>query len=298
MKTIQNKNGLSIQYLNLSDSIDTTAFSELAYFFVEYQKDGKPLSHIIDEKQFELLSQGETYDYDWHNSVHLIKSEGLKLIEKYSFWGLENFYKMANQTDSPITRTHLFSHNIANDRFDHNHFTFVKLIENYNSKFAWLDIEGKIHCEPFVINGSPISELHNTKYFLDDFAEELSHRNDIAFITHTGRWEKHPPTILFAPLTGNEPTIGGVISEMEHHIEEGESWPEETEELSIIYYPNENNIQQLIEFNPGIQGKLPENKNKGNYFVERLILNIILGGEKFLIHPPQEEEVIVRKFRH
>lgn len=296
MENMQNKNGLSIQYLNLSAIIDTSAFSDLAYFVVQYHQYGKRTSQILDENQFHALSQGDSFEYNWHNAVHFMHSEGLTLIEKYGFMNLEHFYQMANNQPSPVKRAELFSHNMQN--YSDTNFQLVKLIENYNSKFAWQDLEGNLHCEPFILNGSPMSELHNAKYFLDEFAEELSHRNDIAFLTYTGRWEKNSSTILFAPLTGEEESIGGVISEMEHHIEEGESRPEETEELNLLYYPNQDNIQQLIDFNPRIQIQIPEYKKKDNYIVERFIINTILNGEKFLINPPVEEEVIVRKFRH
>lgn len=296
MKNMQNKNGLSIQYLNLSEIIDTSSFSDLAYFAVQIFQYGKKTSQILDENQFQALSQGDSFEYNWHNAVHFMHTEGLSLIEKYGFMSLEHFYEMANNQPSSIGRADLFSKNMQN--YTDINFQLVKLIENYNSKFAWQDLDGHLHCEPFVLNGSPMSELHNAKYFLDEFAEDLSHRKDVAFLTYTGRWENKPSTILFAPLTGEEESIGGVISEMEHHIEEGESRPEETEELNLLYYPNENNIQQLIDFNPRIEGQISENKKKGNFCVERFIINTILNGEKFLIHPPVEEEVIIRKFRH
>lgn len=296
MKNIQNKNGLSIQYLNLSEVIDTSSFSDLAYFIVEYVDGGKKMSQILDENQFQSLSQGKSFEYDWYNAVYFMHNEGLSLIEKYGFMSLERFYEMANNQPSPIKRADLFSKNLQN--YTDPNFQLVKRIENYALKFAWQDLKGYFHCEPFTLNGSPMSELHNAKYFLDEFAEDLSHRNDVAFLTYTGRWENKPSTLLFAPLTGEEQSIGGVISEMEHHIEDGESYPEETEELNLLYYPNQNNIQQLIEFHPAIHGREPENKKKDNFCVERFIINTILNGEKFLIHPPVEEEVIIRKFRH
>jgi hypothetical protein len=234
-------------------------------------------------------------DIDLHDSKKLIKKDMLNLIEKYGFYQLSYLYELDKKTEAP-QRDKMFSINIEKDLTNPD-FELIKMVRNVNFKFAWINLDGELKCEPFILDGCAKAQLHNNKYHIDDLAEHLSHRDDIAFITYTGRWDRNKSTLLKAPLNGNEDSIGGIISEMEHHLEEGESAPAESEEMTIVYYPGKDNIKKLIEFDSRIESKLPENKINQNYFVERYILNEVLGAKKFLIEPP-EVEVKVRKFKH
>lgn len=295
MKKLTTKNNLDIEYLNISEFIDTTGFSEYSYFLVKHQEKNKEVAYFLKETEFEKLVNGKSFDRDWHDSLLLLKKDMLKLVEKYGFYQMQYLYELDNKTKAP-ERHEMFSSNLEED-LNNSKFELVKMVKNPNYKFAWLDLEGNLKCEPFILDGSAKSELHNGKYHIDDLAEYLSHRSDIAFITHTGRWDEKKSTLLKAPLSGNEESIGGIISEMEHHLEEGESAPEETEEMTIVFYPNKDNVKKLIEFDSQIQSKLPENKINKNYFVERYILNEVLGAKQFLIEPP-EQEIKLRKFKH
>lgn len=295
MKTILSKNNLNIQYLNVSEMVDTTGFSELNYFFVKHEENDKEVSYFLNEHEFESLVKGVPITRDWHDSLMLLNKDSLDLIKKYGFYQLNYLYGLDKKVPAP-KRELMFSSNIERDLLN-NDFVLIKMVKNPNSKFAWLDLEGQLNSEPFIIDGSPKCELHNAKYYIDELAEHLSSAPNIAFITYNGRWDRDKSTMLFGPLSGKEESIGGVISEMEHHLEEGESHPSETEELNIVFYPNKDNIKVLIEFDSIIESRKPENRNNGNYFVERYIVNELLGAKEFLIEKP-EEIIKVRKFKH
>lgn len=295
MKNITTKNNLQIEYMNVSEKIDTTAFSEHTYFLVKHQENGQEVAYFLKDTEFEKLINGQVVDRDWHDSPLLIKKDMLNLIEKYGFYQLSYLYELDNKSKAP-KRDKMFSNDIEKD-LNNPEFELVKMVKNVNFKFAWMNLDGDLKCEPFILSGCAKAELHNNKYHIDDLAEYFSHREDIAFVTYTGRWDRDKSTLLKAPLTGKEDSIGGIISEMEHHLEEGESAPAESEEMTIVYYPNKNNIKKLIEFDSQIEGRLSENKITRNYFVERYIINEVLGAKQFLIEPPQEE-VKIRKFKH
>lgn len=298
MKTIHTPKNNIINYLNISEQIDTTGFSDLSYFFVNYiDKNKSEINKILDENQFQSLTKDLSFEYQHIDSVWLVKKELLSLIEKYSYYSFINNYKLHNEKKPSVNIREVFAtpKNFENSLND-SEYTLIKLIKNPNSKIAWMDIEGQLHCEPFLINGV-YAAFHNDKYDLDGFAEELSTRSDIAFITNTGRWAENKATLLFSPLEGNESSIGGIISNMEHHLEEGENPPPENEEMTILYYPNSDNIKMLIEFDPQIHGRTLENTKNQDFFVERYILNNILNGKKFLLNPIEEEKP-KRKFKH
>lgn len=295
MKQIKTKNNIDLQYMNISEIVDTTAFSEFSYFFVKYHEKGKEVSYFVDENQFFKRVEGEPIIRDWQDSVWLIKNEYFDIVPQYGFYQMEQLYSL-NREETPPKRADMFSNNIEQD-LTNPEYSLIKMIKNPHSKIAFMNLDGEIFSEPFLIDGSAICELHDAKYHLDELAESLSHRDDIAFITYTGRFDQEKSTMLGCPLTGNEPSIGGVISEIEHYLEEGESQPAEKEEITLFYFPNKNNVEYLLNFDSRTHGRLPENQKAGNYFVERYILNEILGAKEFLINPP-EVEVKVRKFKH
>ena len=295
MKKLTTKNNLELQYLNISQIIDTTAFSEFNYFLVKHEEKGKEVSYFVDENQFFKLVEGEPIVRDWQDSVWLIKNEYLDIVPQYGFYQMEYLYAL-NKEDTPPKRDNMFSKNFEQD-LTNEEYSLIKMIKNPHSKIAFMNLDGEIFCEPFIIDGSPICQLNDAKYHLDELAENLSHRNDVAFITYTGRWNKEKSSLLGGPLTGNEPGIGGIISNMKHHLEEGEAQPAEKEEMTVLYFPNQTNVEYLLKFDSGVEGKSPENVKAKNYFVERYILNEILEAKQFLINPP-EVEVKVRKFKH
>ena len=294
MKTVKTKKDKYIEYMNISESIDTTAFGAEPYFLVKGEQFGSEKYAFFSEKQLEDLIEGKLQRTSF-DTLFLIKKEGLDLIEKYSFYNMDYFYGLKHEIKSSI-KQHLFSKNPELDLLNPE-FTLIQIIKNPNYFFAWKEMDGKIRSEPITIKGDSKSELHNSKYFLDELAEHLSQRNDISFLTHTGRWERSKSTLLDAPLKGDEPSIGGIISEIEHHLEENDPTPSDTEEMTILYYPTPENVEQLILFNCQIEGKKPENYEKRNYFVERYILNEILGAKAFL-KAPIVEPIKVRKFKH
>lgn len=221
----------------------------------------------------------------------LIKQKSLDLIEKYG--KLPYLAQLDNQDP-----TKYISKNLKED-LENPEYTIIEMIDNPNLKFAWRDLKGKLHCEPFILNQYIMSELDNIHYHLDEFAEKLSQRHDVAFITYTERWSDNKSTLLFAPLKGDEKDIGGVINEITHHLEEGDAEPLEKEEINLIFYPNSENIEKVLFFAQNVEGRTSENTRRHVFFVERFIVRDILGGEEFYIDPnPPIEEKPKRKFKH
>jgi hypothetical protein len=55
MKNITTKNNLKIEYMNVSEMMDTTGFSEFSYFLVKHQEKNKNVSYFLKENEFEKL---------------------------------------------------------------------------------------------------------------------------------------------------------------------------------------------------------------------------------------------------
>lgn len=146
------------------------------------------------------------------------------------------------------------------------------------------DAQGVLYVEPYKMNYHE-GKLNDARYYLDDFAEYLSTRDDVGFLTYQNSYEEG--TVLNAPLSGSEPGIGRIISDIHHHLEEGEDMPQEREEINLVYYPPQHLVEELMNWKRQ-EGKI--------YTVEEYILKEHLGGDKFLKVP--DPAPAVRKFKN
>ena len=89
-----------------------------------------------------------------------------------------------------------------------------------------------------------------------------------------------------------------MIHDIEHHLEEGDEYPvDETESVSVIYFPDHKNVElikELVDLSRNSE-KL-DRKNKIFKVQEHVMVNI-LEGKKFL-KIPENKEVNKRKFKN
>jgi hypothetical protein len=289
MQKLDSKNpNLNIQFkpISLDKSGDLGSLFVVEYYLSSNQ--AKKTTIIANQDTLDTLKEGGT-DINEHHYM-LVKSSTLDMIKKYG----KLPFLAALDKQSTVKE---FSKNPVED-INNNEFEIIELVENPNHKLAWKDKSLTLHCEPFILTGHIMSELDDAHYYLDDFAEALSKRSDVAFIIYTERWSEREEGLLFAPLRGDEKGIGGVINEISHHLEDGDAEPEEKEEINLVFYPNSNNLEQVLFFDCDKEGRLPENKNRKVYYVERFIVRDILGGAEFYIEPEKPEVTPQRKFKH
>lgn len=327
IQKIQFSNKAILYYTKISDHFDLSQLinnQNSSYYAIEYiQNNKKVLSTFWNQYELEYFLKNQNqlrehfnspYQLDYFlrfqnqllnskNPTHdklnffLVHKDFIPSIEKYSFLNSNIF---SNTIKNFVHPRDLISHNFMQDILDPN-YALVQKIENSESLYVFKTLDGTLHSEPFLLFSHIRSQLDDSYLFLDDFVEELSHRNDVAFLTYGGRfnsYEDKDSAVLFAPLQGNEENIGGIIHDIEHHLEEGEEKPEEQETIYLIYYPKKEEIEFLMNWNLQVDRNSIDYKKKQIFFVERHIVRNILGGEKFLKNPYIEELVIVRKFKH
>ena len=266
MQTLQSQNpNLNIQF----EPIVSEKTGQLgALFVIEYYdtlNQAQKHSFIGNQEMLDTLKSGQT---EINQQKYLLAKEStLVMIEKYGK------LPYLAQLDKQSTVKEI-SKNPLTD-LQNNEFVIIELIENPNHKLAWKDKKAKLHCEPFILTSHIMSELDDAHYHLDELTQMLSLRSDVAFITYTARWAEKESSLLFGPLLGNEEGIGGIINDINHHLEEGDSEPEEKEEINLVFYPTSKNMEQVLFFDSQIDGRKPENLKRKVLFVERLIDAII-----------------------
>lgn len=262
-----------------------------------YQYDKLLQARVVNNNEAIAISKNpESIQSVFNNTnvlpILLVKSEYLDYMAKY---GRLSMYTDEGEKVSPPKDS------ISNkyvENANNNQYQFIQMVPNNHSVQIWKSSEGKIYSQPFILDYL-YGKISDTYFHLDDFVEKLSHRNDIAFLTYTECFAKEPVGILPCPLKGDENGIGGVINEIEHHIEEGESWPQEKETVTVIFYPSQEDLKKILSWNRDEEIKKPEVKKRRLYNVEQFIIEDILGGKEFLQHPiVEEEETPKRKFKH
>lgn len=300
------KDGSILYYTSLSQYFDLSKLTEKTNCYaVEYFQSKK--------KQFSSFFSQDQLDYFLKHQTNLLTNIGYIPIKEHSFslvhkdfvfsvekFGILNSHIFENTFPNMIHPKNMVSHNLMTD-ISNPDFTLVDFIESSESIKTFKTLDGELHSEPIFLFSYPKSQLNDEEIDLDAFVEELSKRDDVAFLTYAGRWDYYKgkkSTVLFAPLQGDEENIGGIIHDIEHHLEDGESIPEEKEEIFLIYYPKKDEIEYLSNWSEHIDRNSFDYQKKKIFFLERHIVRNILDGEKFLKHPIPDEPIIVRKFKH
>lgn len=230
-------------------------------------------------------------------SVMLVNDDFLHNITQYGRYK-NSFLRQFSDSPNNYDEGNMISSDYFND-IKSNKYHFIQYVENSHDKHIWQKGDGPIYMEPIILD-SGYANINDDTYFLDDLVEHLSHRDDIAFLTHLGRWDKETVGLLKCPLKGNEKGIGGVIYDIEHHLEEGDATPAEKETISVVYYPKQEDSKKIIAWHEEIDGRTPENRKRNIYFLDLFIIKDMLGGQQFLQKPPEltEAELPKRKFKH
>lgn len=246
-------------------------------------------------KAFEYISSEKELnkkEHDPQKRFFLVKKEFLEYVEKY---GLLNDH-ILNPDKKEFNVSTFFSKNIKED-INNDNFFIVKEIKNEHGIFAYSTEGNSICMGPVFLVEYYMTGIDDVNYKLDEFLENLSQRSDISLLCNMGRWEKDPVKPLTCPLKGNEPGVGKIIYDIEHHLEGNESSPAEKETFSLIFYPNEEQKKSILEFNIRDKDTRQPYIDRGIFNVEKYIVQDILGGEAFL-NRPFIEEVPKRKFKN
>lgn len=298
-------NNYSVTTQKLSQLTDVTHFvNGENLYLVEVVKDrNKKRSAVVtNEVLREILGNPANMhniikESDTNLHIMLVKEDFLENLTSLGRYKHTLVYQVGNN-NTQYNEGDSLSQDYFNDA-NKEGYKFIQSVANTHHKHIYKTGDGKIYMEPIVLD-SGYSNINDTTYFLDDFVEHLSKRDDIAFLTYLGRWDKHKPTLLKCPLKGDEKDIGGVIYDIEHHLEEGESQPSEKETITVVYYPKQDDIKKILAWNDDIDGRKKENLKRKMYFLDVYITKDLLGGQQFVQNPPELEEVDLpkRKFKH
>lgn len=223
----------------------------------------------------------------------LMKREGLAAVREFGWHEMSWLSELAGKKQSPRD---FLARNVFESAKEEG-FAVVEIKTNEQGRLALESLDGEKAFPPIFLRDHVITELDDTKYRLDEFAEALSKRDDVGFLVHLGRWAKGKPGLLKGPLRGDEEGIGGVISDLEHHLEEGESAPAEKEALNLVFYPSQEERERLFRWSERKEEARPENRKRKIFFMEREVVRDLLGGDAFRIPTPEEESVPKRKFK-
>jgi hypothetical protein len=295
-------NGFTIRYAPLSSFVDVSKFIDGDKFYVvEVKNENQVHSHICMQKNLEQIFEnpqsikGRLNTVETENYIWLVKDEMLTNLTKYG-WHLSRHLRQIEGVPEVNPMDDISKNNFED--YQKPGYQFVQRIDNEHNQQTFMTSKGEYFMAPFRLDYNE-AQLEDKTYLIDDFVEELSHRNDVAFLTNMDRWANKPVKILHCPLKGDEEDIGGIISDYEHHLEDGEEKGSETEKFDLIFYPKKEDIPKILKWSRAVEPYTPEGRKWQIYSIQRYIVQEILGGRQFLKNPPQDEvELPKRKFKH
>lgn len=296
----QHINGYDITIAKLSAYTDVTRFKNAEDLHIVEVKNGSIIfTHVLTSNMMEKVLQHPEYIKNYNNLtinpnyVCLMRKDFIHNLEKY---GRLNTSNIEGLKDIPRWNDHVYQAPDIFAKVGDANYEFVQYVPNEHFKYSWRTSDGQLHMEPFILDDG-YANINNEVYHLDDMVEYLSHRDDVAFLTYMGRWSDKPSTLLHCPLKGDEASIGGVISDIEYHLEDGEERPSATETINVLYYPDQGAIEKIIKWSQGVDGRSIESRKTEMYVIDRFVLQELLDCKQFLQYTP-EPEIVVRKFKH
>jgi hypothetical protein len=294
-------NGFCIRYAPLSSFVDVSKFIDGDKFFmVEVKNEHELRSHICVQKNLDKLLQepqsikGKLNTIETDHYIWLVKNEFLDSLTKYG-WHLARYLRELEGVPKKDPLEDISKDNFKD--FSSPEYQFVQCIPNEHNKQTFMNSKGEYFMTPFSLDYNE-ADLHDETYLIDDFVEHLSHRDDVAFLANMDRWANKPAKIFHCPLKGDEEDIDGIISDYEHHLEDGETKTAETEKFDLVYYPKKEDIEKILKWSQRVEPYTPEGRKWETYNIYRYIAQDILGGKQFFKYPPQDEvEPPKRKFK-
>ena len=292
----------SISHAPLSSFVDVKNFVNGENFHVVQIEKGteihskicltKTLDKIIEDPKVIYKTKNEV---DSDNYIWLVKSEFLNNLSQFG-WHLSRYLReIEGSPEYDVLKG--VSKNVLKD-FSNPEYQFIQYVPNEHNQQCYKNSKNEYFMSPFLldyING----RIENETYLLDDFVENLSHRDDIAFMANMDRWTKKKIKLLHCPLKGDEEDIGGIISDIQHNLEEGDTRPIESEEVHLVYYPKKQDIERILKWSQRVDAYTPEGKKWRTFSIQTFIVQDILGGKQFYKDPPKDEvETPKRKFKH
>lgn len=283
---VENK-GYEMEYEKLSNLINTENFIEKDLFVVSKEKN----NYILNKEQLnKFLENGKLSEQKYF----VAKNEMENYIKEIGFmktpWLANENKKFKN-----LSIKDFISKDWLNDlKNNKNEFIVLEKQEFNQLGYVFKKNNGDFLIEPIVFDWIR-GNLHDGKFKLDEMIEFVSKRDDVSFLIQENYNSSFE--LIKCPLKGDEKNMGKIIFDITHHLEDGESLPEENETATIIYYPNHDN-QTLIKeiINLGV-GDNYVDKNKKIFSVhENLLLNLF-NCEQFLKNPIIEN-LIKRKFKN
>lgn len=282
-----------IKYDLLSNQIDgTSALENGEKFFIVEQLDCTSdikTNYIITQESLEYFLKTGIIDHK-KRFFYLVKKQAIEQMKKYGF---NNAVVQDLKRHSP----HLFVNNITSSNIFKdilkNEYVVIQKISHVNGGHVWMTPDLIKHCEPFIIDGNPKSQLHDGAYHLRGLFEHLLMCSDVAFFTNTARFDEKVSQLLQTPfsLSDSSLSLSDIICEMTVHCEEGEAPLVEKNEITLLYYPQSDNVDFLISWSDAI-ARQPQNQSNEIYFVERYILKNILNADKYLLQKKNRKFVI------
>jgi hypothetical protein len=298
MTTIKKEDNYQIEYIKLSDVTNVDNFINGNNLYIVEVKNASNtiLNYVISLKTLEKILDAPSKSHEIirvdsltnKTSIYLIKQEYLDDIALYG--GIKGaFLRKIDGKEESLPKGYA-STSFIEDMHSKD-YQFVQYSRSEHYQDLWTNTEGKVYTSPIMIDYRK-GNASDENYYLDELAESLSKRSDVSFIAYNGNYV-NDAMILHAPLKGDEEHIGGIISDIEHHLEDGESKPEAKEELTIIYYPTPEALEKILKWSIREEGT-----KQGIYNIESFVLNKILGSEAYLKAPLVNPEPPKRKFKH
>ena len=286
----------NIKYELLSKYRNINNFDGKSPLYIVTEDTNEKVSHSIltEESLNHLLEHGKPKPYDSNDFVYfLIKKDGLDHLKKYG-WHNSQFLSSLNKVPDK-NKTEFMKREIEDIKSNDNYVVVESKYSDWGT--IWKSEDGNYHLEPLCLSWYNVS-ISNKKYYLDELVEHLSVKENLAFITKVNSWPRGQEGLIYTPIKGDEKDIGTVIHDIEHHLEEGDEYPiDETESVSVIYFPDHKNVELIKELvDLSRNSERLDRKNKIFNVQEHVMINI-LEGKKFL-KIPENKEVNKRKFKN
>lgn len=271
-----------IKYDLLSNHIGKiSALENGETFFIVEQLDcnsGKKNYHIITQENLDYFLKTGVVDYS-KRCFYLVKKQAIEQMKKYGF---NNAVVQDLKRHSPhLLMPSISSSNVFKDILK-NEYVLIQKLPHVNGGQVWMTPDLVKHCEPFIIDGNPKSQLNDGAYHLTQLVEHLLSCSNVAIYTNTARFDEKVSQLLQTPfsLSDSSLNLSDIICEMTVHCEEAEEPVLEKNEITLLYYPQSDNVDFLISWSDAI-ARQQQNSSNDIYFVERYILKNILGADKY-----------------
>ncbi len=283
--------------------------SVLLYFFLLYndvimnKKIIENISHIKNTKllsQSDLFSDGKKIISQEKEDFFVLHKSFLELLSQYSSYDVEASEENIKMREKIRAASLIGSEQNLITRLKNYEFLLVKR-HKVTDMQLYEDVNGKLYCSPITLEHNR-ANLHDGNYFIDDFLEKLSKRDDVALCSFDH--SNNQSTFIKCPLVEDSSVsklLGKVIYDIEHHLEENEEAPIEKEGFTIKYYPQQDEIKKIKDFYHSFhhinEERMLYYKEK-IYNIQEFIVRKILCGDEFYKHHPKEEIIIKRKFKN